>query len=69
MMDWLWGVWLIVGLVLFIAFEGYALLHPERMHTLSYWIWFIATQYPRSCALPCVVFIVGMSRHFWNYTP
>ena len=68
-MDWLWLVWLIVVLILFTAFEGYALLHPERMHTLSYWVWFIATRYPLACALPSASVIVGLSLHFWNYVP
>lgn len=68
-MDWLWLVWLIVVVFLFTVFEGYALLHPDHMHTLSYWIWFISTRYPLPCALPCAALIVVLSHHFWNYAP
>lgn len=67
MMDWLWVVWLIVTGVLFISFEGYALLHPEKMHTLSYWIFVIASGRPLVCSLACVGAAIGLSLHFWNF--
>lgn len=69
MMDWLWAVWFIVSGVLFISFETYALLHPDQMHTLSYWLWFIATRHPLPFVLPSAGIIIGLSIHFWNYTP
>lgn len=69
MVDWLWLVWLIVAILLFTVFEGYALAHPDRMHTLSYWVWFIATGHPRLCAFPCASVIIVLSMHFWNYAP
>jgi hypothetical protein len=69
MMDWLWVVWLIVTGVLFFSFEGYALLHPEQMHTLSYWLWFIVVRYPAICMLGCAGIIAALSIHFWHYSP
>ena len=60
MMDWLWVVWLIVTGTLFFSFEGYALLHPDQMHTLSYWIFFIVSQWPKGLAP-----VSGRCRYRW----
>ncbi len=69
MMDWLWVVWLIVTGTLFFSFEGYALLHPDQMHTLSYWLFFIVSQWPLACSLAVAGASVGLFFHFWGYTP
>lgn len=68
-LDWVWLVALIVAIVFFAIFEGYALNHPKRASTLSACIAYIGAKWPLSLWI-CGVFAGGLAVHFfWHFCP
>lgn len=68
-LDWPWIVSLGAFLTWFAIFETYALKHPERMNTLSRFVWNIGQAWPLSLVVFGMVF-GGLAVHFfWNWCP
>jgi hypothetical protein len=64
-----WIVGTLGAIVYFIIFEGYALKHPDRMNTLSHYIYTIGARWPLSIWL-MGCFAGGLAVHFfWHYCP
>jgi hypothetical protein len=64
--------WIIAALIATSAFtvlEGYALNHPERMHTLSYCVAWVGKRWPLSLFL-WGLFVGALAVHFfWPFCP
>jgi hypothetical protein len=64
-----WVIWLLLVVLSFTVLEAYSFRHPERMNTLSRFIWNIGQKWPLSLVLYGMLF-GGLAVHFfWNWCP
>jgi hypothetical protein len=65
--DWVWLVWLTGVFMSGAVLEIYALLHPDHLRTLSFWIHRFLTNYPAICASGAFGLTSLLAFHFWRF--
>jgi hypothetical protein len=62
--SWLWLIGLAGAIAFFVAVEGLAFKHPERVNTLSFCLAWLGEKFPLSIWI-CGVLAGGLATHFW----